>query len=136
MGKFDRAVAVAVERVGVGLPQKGEHRTSEQVAGFLELTHDDDPRVRQVAVRNLCPCHIQGDVTEVWDRLFEMSSDPDSGVRGDVLHTVFDGTPRHMRERALGLLETFRNDPDRRHRRGAVDRLALYRRTGYLTTEK
>jgi hypothetical protein len=136
MGKFDRAVALAVERVGVGLPQRGERRTSEQVAGFLMLPHDDDPKVRQVAVRNLCPCHIQGDVTEVWERLFELSGDDDTGVRGDVLHTIVDGAPRHMREQAVALLEAFRNDPDRKHRRVANTRLALYRRTGYLTKEK
>lgn len=74
MGKLDRAHAAAVERVGVGLPAPGERRTRAQVQAFLDLTHDDDPKLRQVAVRNLCPCHIQGDVPEVWDRRGEPST--------------------------------------------------------------
>lgn len=136
MGKLDRAVAVAVERTGCGLPQPNERRTKEQVAAFIELSHDPDPRVRQVAVRNLCPCHVQGEIAEAWDRLFELASDPDSSVRGDVLHTVVDGSPRHRREQVLELLEVFQRDPDRKRRRTANQRLGQYRRTGKLTDEK
>ena len=74
----------------------GERRSREQVDGFLSLTYDDDPRVRQVAIRNLCPCHIQADVPAVWDRLLELAGDPDDGVRHDVLHTLVDGSPRRI----------------------------------------
>ena len=94
MGKLDHAVAVVRERVGVGLPVPGERRTRDQVNGLLDLTYDDDPRVRQVAIRNLCPCHIQSDVPEVWDRLLDLVEDTDEGVRHDVLHTVLDGSHR------------------------------------------
>ena len=110
MGKLDRAVARAVERVGVGLPVPGERRSREQVDGFLSLTYDDDPRVRQVAIRNLCPCHIQADVPAVWDRLLELAGDPDDGVRHDVLHTLVDGSPRRMRAEVVEALEVMAKD--------------------------
>ena len=132
MGKLDRAVAVAIERTGVGLPVHKERRTREQTAAFLELTYDDDPRVRQVAVRNLCPCHIQGDVEEVWDRLIEMADDPDDGVKHDVLHTMVDGSPRRRRNEVVAVLEKFANDRSiKRSRRQFVqEALRRYHRTG------
>src|SRR3954468_5356967 len=110
MGKLDRGVTVVCDRVGVGLPVPGERRTKEQVAGLLELTYHDDPRVRQVAIRNLCPCHVQGDVPEVWDRLLELSTDPDDGVRHDVLHTLVDGAPRRIRPAVVEVLEALARD--------------------------
>lgn len=135
MGKLDRAIGVAVDRVGVGLPVKGERRTRAQVEGFLELTYDDDPRVRQVAIRNLCPCHIQGDVPEVWDRLLELASDADDDVRHDVLHNLVDGSPRRMREAVVEAVDVMAKD--RAIRRGrrqfAQDALRRYRRTGQLS---
>ena len=132
MGKLDRAVAVAVDRVGVGLPVSGERRTREQVEGLLELTYDDDPRVRQVAVRNLCPCHIQGDVPEVWDRILELGSDSDDGVLANVLHTLVDGSPRRIRGQVVELLERVAHDrtASRARRRFAREALARYHRTG------
>ena len=134
MGKLDRAVDVAIERVGAGLPVSGERRTREQTQGFLELTYDPDPRVRQVAIRNLCPCHIQGDVPEVWDRLLELSRDPDDGVRHDVLHTLVDGSPRRLRPAVVEVLEALSRDPSikRSRRRFASDAVRRYHRTGML----
>jgi HEAT repeat protein len=134
MGKLDRATAVAIERVGVGLPVPGERRTREQVEGFLELTYDDDAKVRQVAIRNLCPCHIQGDVPEVWDRLLEMTSDPDDGVRHDVLHTLVDGSPRRLRIAVVDALEVMAKDRaiKRSRRQFALEAVRRYHRTGQL----
>jgi HEAT repeat protein len=134
MGKLDRAVAIARERVGVGLPVHGERRTREQARAFLNLTYDDDPRVRQVAIRNLCPCHVQGDLPEVWDRLLELTSDPDDGVRHDVLHTLVDGSPRRMREQVVEALEVMARDPKirRARRQFARDAIRRYHRTGQL----
>ncbi|HVM08838.1 MAG TPA: HEAT repeat domain-containing protein [Acidimicrobiales bacterium] len=134
MGKLDRATAVAIDRVGVGLPVHGERRTREQVEGFLALTYHDDPQVRQVAVRNLCPCHVQGDVPAVWDRLLEMTGDEDDGVRHDVLHTLVDGSPRRLRLAVVDALEQMVKDRSirRSRRRFAQDALRRYHRTGQL----
>lgn len=134
MGKLDRAVEVARAATGVGLPVRGERRTAEQTRKFLELTYDSDPRVRQVAIRNLCPCHIQGDVPEVWDRLLELSEDPDDGVRHDVLHTLVDGSPRRLRLAVVEVLERLARDPSirRARRRFALDAVRRYHRTGML----
>ena len=134
MGKLDRAVAIAIEKVGVGLPVNGERRTSEQVQAFLDLSYDEDSKVRQVAIRNLCPCHIQGDVPEVWDRLLELADDPDDGVRHDVLHNLVDGSPRRMRAQVVEVLEVMAKDRSmKRSRRQFVrDALRRYHRTGQL----
>ena len=134
MGKLDRAVEVAVAEAGVGLPVKGQRRTKEQTSSFLRLTYHDDPKVRQVAIRNLCPCHVQGDVPEVWDRLLELSGDPDDGVRHDVLHTLVDGSPRRLREAVVEVLERLAKDRSirRSRRQFAQDALRRYHRTGML----
>ena len=132
MGKLDRGVEVARERVGVGIPVHGERRTKAQTDAFLELTYDDDPQVRRVAIRNLCPCHVQGDVPPVWDRLLELADDPDDGVRHDVLHTLVDGSPRRLRERVVVVLEAMAKDRNirRARRQFAQDALRRYHRTG------
>ena len=134
MGKLDHAVAVVRERVGVGLPVPGERRTRDQVKGLLDLTYDDDPRVRQVAIRNLCPCHIQGDVPEVWDRLLDLVDDSDDGVRHDVLHTLVDGSPRRLTFKVVEALEVMAKDRSirRSRRQFAQDAIRRYHRTGQL----
>lgn len=134
MGKLDRGVAVALEVVGVGLPAPGERRNREQVQQFLTLTLHSDPAVRQVAVRNLCPCHIQGDVPEVWDRLLDMTDDPDEGVRYGVLHTLVDGSPRRLRDRVVVALERLAKDRGikRSYRQFAQAAVRRYHRTGQL----
>lgn len=134
MGKLDRAVEVARAATGLGLPVHGERRTAEQTRQFLALSYDSDPRVRQVAIRNLCPCHIQGDIPEVWDRILELSDDPDDGVRHDVLHTLVDGSPRRLRSEVVEVLERLAKDPAirRARRRFAQEALRRYHRTGML----
>ncbi|HZU71911.1 MAG TPA: HEAT repeat domain-containing protein [Acidimicrobiales bacterium] len=134
MGKLDRAEALVRQRVGVGLPVPGERRTRDQVKGLLDLTYDDDPRVRQVAIRSLCPCHIQGDVPEVWDRLLDLVDDNDDGVRHDVLHSLVDGSPRRLRLRVVQALEVMAKDRGirRSRRQFAQEALRRYHRTGQL----
>lgn len=134
VGKLDHAAAVARDRVGVGLPVPGERRTRAEVDGLLKLTYHDDPRVRQVAIRNLCPCHIQGDVPEVWDRLLELADDRDHRVRHDVLHTLVDGSPRRIRPKVVEILEALAKDRGirRARRQFAQDAVRRYHRTGQL----
>lgn len=66
----------------------------ERAIEVLEFTHDPDPLVRRLAAKALCPCHVKADLPEVWDRLVEMTDDPDAGVRLDVVHALGDGSPR------------------------------------------
>jgi hypothetical protein len=79
---------------------------------------------------NLCPCHLQADLPEVWDRVFELASDPDPHVRKQVLHTLGDGSPRRLEDRVIAILESMRQDPDRHLRRNVRRLLAHYHRTG------
>ena len=81
------------EKTGVGLPA-GEGRTARDAIGrLLELSRSEESRVRQLACRNLCTCHVRADDDRVWTRLLELVGDPDSRVRGDVIHAITDSTP-------------------------------------------
>ena len=132
MGKLDEGVRRVREQVGVGPPAPGTRRTDEQVDALLELTYDDDPSVRRVAAKNLCPCHVQADRDDVWERFFELARDPDAGVRFDVFHAMIDGSPRRLEHRVVQVLEIMQHDPDPKRRRQARQHLARYRRTGRL----
>jgi hypothetical protein len=99
---------------------------------LLEETRHGDPRVRQTAVRHLCPCHVKRNNHEVWDRMLSMASDPDVKVRRWVLHVLTDGSPRSRKAEVLQILEKMRDDPDTKVRRRARQILASYRRAGVL----
>jgi len=120
----------AARRVGLDAPGSGRRLTAAEVERVLVLTHDPEPRVRQAALMNLCPCHLRADRPEVWERVFELAADPDSHVRQQVLHTVGDGSPRRLEERVIATLRSMRQDPDRRLRRSVRALLARYHRTG------
>ena len=102
----------------------------EDLTGLIEYSRDVDPRVRQWAVNEMCPCDLRMDVPAVWDRLLEMVEDPDTKVRSHVLHVLCDGSPRARVEQVVGGLERLAVDPDERLRRRARKILAHYRRTG------
>jgi hypothetical protein len=59
-----------------------------------------------------------------------MADDPDAGVRAAVLHTLCDGSPKHMEESVLAALEKFNRDEDGAVRRKAHKVMASVRRTG------
>jgi hypothetical protein len=67
---------------------------TENLDELIAYSHDPDPRVRQWAVNELCPCDLRMDAPSVWDRLLEMVSDTDYKVRTHVLHVLCDGSPR------------------------------------------
>jgi hypothetical protein len=123
-------VIAAARRAGLPVPGAGGRMTAEEVRRTLALTRDAEPRVRQAAVMNLCPCHLRRDLPAVWDRVLQMAADPDVGVRKQVFHTLGDGSPGRLEGRVLETLEAMRNDPDRTLRRGARSLLARHRRTG------
>jgi hypothetical protein len=121
------------EETGVGLP-RGEARTSgDAIDGLLELSRSPESRVRQLACRNLCTCHVRADHDRVWARLLELIGDPDPGVRGDVIHAITDSTPAPRVPVVIQALESRRNDPEPGIRRQVRKTLAHYRRTGKVT---
>ena len=122
----------AARRAGLPVPGAGGRLSIEEIDRALALTHDDEPRVRQAALMNLCPCHLRSDVPAVWERIFEMTGDADADVRKQVFHTLADGSPARIEERVVTTLESMRGDPDRTLRRGVRSLLARYSRTGRL----
>jgi HEAT repeat protein len=129
MGKYDRVR----ERTGWGVPgQSDTSRTADEVAELIELSRDPDPKVRKVALANLCPCHVRADHRAAWDRILEMDGDPDPVVRRAVVHMLADGSPRYRAPEVAGALERMRNDPDRVVRRQVRMVLHIYNRTGRI----
>jgi hypothetical protein len=122
----------AALKAGLHGPAGGRRLSADETERALRLTHDANPRLRQAALMNLCPCHVKSDLPEVWDRVFEMAADPDRHIRRQVLHTLGDGSPRRLEGRVVEALEAMRLDPDPRLRRNVRRLLAQYRRTGQV----
>jgi HEAT repeat protein len=120
------------EQTGFGPPNDTVRHGAEAVKKLLALCDDPDPRVRRVAVKNLCPCHIRADIPAVWERLLVLSADPDAGVRADVVHTLTDGSPRSLAREVAAALERLRNDPNRKVRRQVNRVLGQQARTGRI----
>ena len=129
MGKYDDVR----ERTGWGVPTAADRsRTADEIEELIELTRDDDPKVRTIAVTNLCPCHVRADFGAAWDRVLDMTSDPSPIVRRAVVHMLADGSPRHRTTEVAEALEPLRNDSDRVVRKQVNRVLAHYRRTGRI----
>src|SRR4030081_152000 len=92
MGKSQQVTA----RTGWGVPRVGFCPSDAQLDELLLLSRDRDPNGRRVAVKNLCPCHVQRNVPDIWQRLIELSADRDPGVRLNVLHNLTDGSPAEL----------------------------------------
>ncbi len=120
----------AARRVGLHVPGGGGRLSDEEIIRALALTRVPEPRVRQAALMNLCPCNLQADLPPVWERVFELAGDVDPGVRRQVLHTLGDGSPRRLEERVITTLTSMRDDPDPRLRRNVRRLLAQHHRTG------
>ena len=88
--------------------------------------------MRSRATRDLCPCEIKRDVVTVWNRIFELTRDPDLNVRRMAFHTMIDGSPGKYETRIISALEDMHNDPDMKLRRSVRKRLARYRATGKI----
>jgi hypothetical protein len=108
MGRY----AHVTRQTGWGVPRAGFCPSDQQVDELLSLTQARDPDVRRVAVKNLCPCHVQRDRTDVWSRLLHLASDPNPGVRLDVLHNLTDGSPPHLAQAVVTVVESLMHDPD------------------------
>lgn len=115
---------------GWGIP-RGDFCPSEaQVQELLTLSRDRDPDVRRIAVKNLCPCHMQGNLDGVWERLLELTRDPNPGVRMDVLHDLTDGSPPERAPRVVEVVEELMDDPSDKVRGYAASLRARQLRRG------
>ena len=126
MGRYTAAIA----KTGLSIPGAGTCPAEKQIPQLLEFTRDDDPKVRRLALKHLCPCRLQRQREAVWARVFELTSDPDPGVRRDVVHAMTDGSPREYADRVRSHLESMRHDPDPQVRRYVTRTLSAIRRTG------
>jgi hypothetical protein len=70
------------------------------------------------------------DIDKFWDRVFEMVHDEDPLVRSQVLHTICDGSPKHLEHKVTEAVELFNRDSDSAIRRKAHKVLSTYTRTG------
>jgi hypothetical protein len=125
MGAYKQAIA----RSGLSHPGDGGTPIRE-IERILDLTHDTDPKVRRLALKNLCSCHVRADVQPIWDRLHEMVDDPDPGVRFEVVHAFGDSSPNHRAHEIAAAVERLYNDPDLHLRKRVRKLLGHYRRTG------
>lgn len=97
---------------------------------IMELTYDHDDGVRHDAVAQLCPCHVKDNISDLWDRIFELVSDHSSIVRSRILHIVCDGSPKEYEENVIKILNIFEHDSDKDIRTKARRILRHYDRTG------
>ncbi|XP_060574177.1 uncharacterized protein LOC132731896 [Ruditapes philippinarum] len=97
---------------------------------IISLTKHNSARVRQRALKEMCPCRVKEDLSDFWNRVMEMIDDESATVRYQVMHTLCDGSPSHMEDNVADALDIFNNDADKKIRRKAHQVLTTYRRTG------
>lgn len=97
---------------------------------ILNLTRDENPKIRLKAIQQICPCRVQKDIDTFWKRIFEMVDDPDAEVRRQILHDICDGSPAHLEQQVLEALEKFNHDSDGLIRRKVHRVMAIYKSTG------
>jgi hypothetical protein len=109
MGRFARVV----QEHGFGSPPEGSRTHEDDVVTLLALARHDDAVTRQVAVRNLCTCHVRADDDRVWPALLErFEEDSDPRVRREALHTLTDSTPASRVADVVAALERRYGDPE------------------------
>ena len=126
MGKYAHAIA----KTGLPIPGGDVCTPAAEIPRILELTYDGDVKVRRLAAKNLCGCHVRADHPEVWERIYELLEDADAGVRGDAVHALGDSAPKHLAQRTAAALEPLYNDPDPVLRKRVRKVINAYRRTG------
>ncbi|CAF0909918.1 unnamed protein product [Brachionus calyciflorus] len=97
---------------------------------IIGLTKHPDPMVRKKSLVEICPCRVKSNIDQFWQRVFEMINDESPLVRAQVLHTLCDGSPKHLEYRVALALEDFNIDSDPEIRRRAHKVLSSYNRTG------
>ena len=104
---------------------------TEDIDTIIKISKHEDDNLRLKAVKQLCPCKVQDDIPEFYDRMFEMVSDSCPKIRMQILHNLCDGSPSHVEARLKGALEKFNQDPDPEIRRRAHKVLVSFNRDGY-----
>ena len=104
----------------------------EKVDAWMALSRGGDVAARRQAIRELCPCQVRVDHSDVWMRCIEMTRDPDVKVRRHALHALCDGSPRAYEGLIVAALEAMRDDSDPKLRRRVRKVLASHRRDGNL----
>ncbi len=97
---------------------------------IIELSKHPLAVVRKKALIEMCPCRVKEDIDKFWDRVFEMVHDEDIVVRSQVLHTICDGSPKHLEHKVIEAVELFNRDADSSIRRKAHKVLSNYTKTG------
>ena len=97
---------------------------------IIALSKHRDGLVRQKSLIQLCPCRVREDIDKFWSRVLEMVTDEEARVRAQVLHTLCDGSPKHMENEVLQAMQVFNSDPDSHIRRTAHKVLATYSKSG------
>jgi len=100
------------------------------VEGVITQTYSEDPKVRKATLRDMCPCHVKGNIDALWQRIMEMRNDPDANVRYQVMHNLCDGSPLCREADVIRTLDDMHNDPDKKVRRRVHQVLTHYRKTG------
>lgn len=118
---------------GFGPPSGGSRLSEQDIDPLLRLTESSDPIERQVALKNLCTCHVQADDDRVWAALLRMFNDEHPRVRREALHALTDSTPASRTQDVVHALERRYGGPDASLRRRIRRTLSHYRRTGALT---
>ena len=85
---------------------------TEDMFELIELSKAPNTEVRLKAIQQMCPCRVDGDVPEFWERLFEMTKDEDSRIRFQVMHNMCDGSSRKYENRIMECIEDLRTDKD------------------------
>ncbi|CAK87498.1 unnamed protein product (macronuclear) [Paramecium tetraurelia] len=99
-------------------------KVTEDITEILEYTTNEDNDIRLAATSQLCPCKVQEDVPEFWDRVFQLVDDPQSKIRARVLHIICDGSPNRLQNEVMDALYKFNRDSDQEIRRQAHKVLA------------
>lgn len=97
---------------------------------LLTELENEDWRRRRSALKCVCPCKVQRNVPELWDRIMTMYADEHPLVRDQVVHTLCDGSPKELEIQVVGVLESLWNDKEERVRKKVRRALTAYRRTG------
>lgn len=74
-------------------------RNTEDIDEILQYTYHEDADIRLEACKQLCPCKVQEDIDEFWNRVFAMADDEDVRIRQRVLHIICDGSPARLEDK-------------------------------------
>ncbi len=105
-------------------------KTTTDVNVIIALSKHPEGLVRKRSLVEMCPCRVKKDIDKFWLRVLEMANDEEALVRAQVLHTLCDGSPKHLEYRIIELIDEFNRDADPEIRRKAHKVLSSYNRTG------